>query len=149
MEVLSRNAANMSDLEKKGFIFNAIQKADSKKLERYVEIVEFIEDEEEVEDVTDVETSDYRLTPEQEAELMLAVAECDDPKNLVSHKKAVTQIESWLNRSIKPEEDTQISDNHLTPKQEAELKQAIAQTHDPAMQIDHEEVMKKYKKWLH
>ena len=43
-------------------------------------------------------TSDYNLTPEQEAELLMADAECDDPTNLVSHEDAVREIESWLRR---------------------------------------------------
>ncbi len=51
----------------------------------------------EVELETDIETA-YNLTPEQEAELALSVAECDDPANLVSHEEAIKQIESWLRR---------------------------------------------------
>ena len=43
-------------------------------------------------------TSNYNLTPEQEAELLMADAECDDPTNLVSHEDAVKEIESWLRR---------------------------------------------------
>ena len=96
MEVLNRNVTNMSDLEIKGYVFNFLQKAESRtKLIRYFEAVEYIEFEE---DVEDIETSDYVLTPNQEAELMLSVAECDDPNNLVSHEEAVNQIEQWLNR---------------------------------------------------
>jgi ABC-type microcin C transport system duplicated ATPase subunit YejF len=93
MEVLNRNVANMSDLEIKGYVFNFLQKAESRtKLIRYFEAVEYIEFEE------DVETSPYNFTPEQVAQIMLADAECDDPNNLVSHEEAVNQIESWLNR---------------------------------------------------
>jgi hypothetical protein len=93
MEVLNRNVADMSDLEIKGYVFNFLQKAESRtKLIRYYEAVEYIEFDE------DVETSEYNLTPEQEAELILSEAECDDPKNLVSHEEAVKQIESWLKR---------------------------------------------------
>ena len=43
-------------------------------------------------------TGKYNLTPEQEAELLIADSECDDPANLVSHEDAVNEIESWLRR---------------------------------------------------
>jgi histidyl-tRNA synthetase len=93
MEVLNRNVANMSDLEIKGYVFNFLQKAESRqKLIRYFEAVEYIEFEE------DVETSDHNFTPEQVAQILLADAECDDPNNLVAHEEAINQIESWLNR---------------------------------------------------
>ena len=95
MEMLRRNIAGMNELEMKGFIFDFIQKADGKKLQRYAEVVEYMDFDE---DIEDVETSNYNLTPEQEAELMISVAECDDPKNLISHEDAVKEIESWLNR---------------------------------------------------
>ncbi len=101
MEVLdrkkSKNVAEMSDLEIKGYVFNFLQKAKSrKKLLRYFEAVEYIEFDE------DVETSEYNLTPEQEEELMLSVAECDVPTNLISHEEAVNQIEIFFDTRQNP-----------------------------------------------
>ena len=83
----------------------------------------------------------HNLTAEQEAELMISVAECDDPNNLISHEDAVREIESWLKRPKK-------STYNLTPEQEIELDEGIAETYDPTKTIAHEDVMKKYEKWL-
>ncbi len=92
MNTLELNVAEMSELELKGILFSIIQKAKSKKkLLRYFKAVK------EVELETDVETA-YYLTPEQETELALSIAECDDPANLVTHEEAIKQIESWLRR---------------------------------------------------
>lgn len=87
------------------------------------------------------------LTAQQRAELRLAVAECNDPNNLVSHEEAVIQIEKWLKRPKKLKQEEGISVN-LTSQQAAELDAAIAETYDPTKLIDHEDVMKKYSKWL-
>lgn len=96
MEVLNRNVANMSDLEIKGYVFNFLQKAESRqKLIRYFEAVEYIEFEE---DVEDVETSDYNLTPEQEAELEEAIAETYDPAKLISHEDVMKKYSKWLKK---------------------------------------------------
>jgi hypothetical protein len=37
------------------------------------------------------------LTPEQQAELELSIAECDDPAKLTSHEKVMQMTEEWLN----------------------------------------------------
>ena len=37
------------------------------------------------------------LTPEQQAELDLSIAECDDPSKLTSHDKVMQMSEQWLN----------------------------------------------------
>ena len=90
MNTLELNIADMSELEIKGILFSIIQKAKSKKkLMRYFEAVKDVEFETEI---------TYHLTPEQEVELALSVAECDDPANLVTHEEAIKQIESWLKR---------------------------------------------------
>ncbi len=90
MNTLEMNVAEMSELELKGILFSIIQKAKSKKkLIRYFEAVKDVEQE--------YDTA-HNLTPEQEAELALSVAECDDLENLVPHEEAIKQIESWLKR---------------------------------------------------
>ena len=86
----------------------------------------------------------YKFTSELMRQLRLADAECDDPNNLVSHEEAVSQIESWLNRTPK-EKAKRLN---LTLQQLKELDEAIAETYDPTKLIDHEVVMKKYEKWL-
>jgi uncharacterized protein HemY len=87
-----------------------------------------------------------RLTSQQKKELRLAIAECEGPNNLVSHEEAMLQIEQWLKRPNKVENNSKMP--CLTPEQEAELEKAIAETYDPTKLIDHEDVMKKYSKWL-
>lgn len=37
------------------------------------------------------------LTPEQQAELDISIAECDDPSKLTSHEKVMQMTEQWLN----------------------------------------------------
>jgi hypothetical protein len=93
MEMLRRNIANMNELEMKGFIFDFIQKADGKKLERYAEVVEYMDF---AEDIEDVETSDYNLTPEQERELDEGIAETYDPTKLISHEDVMKKYAKWL-----------------------------------------------------
>lgn len=93
MEMLRRNIANMNELEMKGFIFDFIQKADGKKLERYAEVVEYMDFDE---DIEDVETSDYNLTPEQEIELDEAIAETYDPTKQIDHEDVMKKYAKWL-----------------------------------------------------
>jgi hypothetical protein len=69
--------------------------------------------------VKNVYANAYHLTPTQRAELLIADVECDDPNNLISHEEAVKQIEKWLNKPAR-----------LTPEQEVELEEAIAETYD-------------------
>ena len=51
-------------------------------------------------DAADEDTVDgwHDLIAEQQAELKTAIAECDDPSNLVPQEEAVKQIEQWLKR---------------------------------------------------
>ena len=91
-------------------------------------------------------TNGYKLAPDQEKQMMIALAECNNPNNLVSHEEAVFQIETWLNRPITSKNSDGYND--LTPQQKIDLEEAIAETYHPTKLIDHEDVMKKYKKWL-
>ncbi len=91
--MLRKNIASMNELEMKGFIFDFIQKADGKKLERYAEVVEYMDFDE---DIEDVETSDYNLTAAQEIELDEAIAETYDPTKLISHEDVMKKYAKWL-----------------------------------------------------
>ena len=87
----------MNVLELKGSIIERVAQLQNQSLLAHLDAIikEFIES-----DGEDwyKKTSDYTLTPEQEANLIIAEAECDDPTNLVSHDEAVKQIEQWLKR---------------------------------------------------
>jgi hypothetical protein len=98
MEVLNRNVANnMSDLEIKGYVFSFLQKTENrKKLMRYFEAVEYIEFGEDLDFEEDIEASDFDLTPEQEADLVEAIAETYDPTKLIDHEDVMKKYAKWL-----------------------------------------------------
>jgi hypothetical protein len=85
------NAAN--DFELKGILLSLIGKAKRKQLIRVFEVLK-----EPAETVEDIETTPYALTPEQEAELAIAVEETYHEENLISHEEALNQLSRWLTK---------------------------------------------------
>jgi hypothetical protein len=63
------------------------------------EMLVHIKNEHDLEDIYDYlhsfRNNDMQLSPEQEAELGIAISETYDPKNLIPHEEAINMMKSW------------------------------------------------------
>jgi hypothetical protein len=91
MKALAYDINTVNDFELKGILLSLIGKAKRKQLIRVFEVLK-----ETPESVEDIETTPYALTPEQEAELAIAIEETYHEENLISHEEALNELSRWL-----------------------------------------------------
>ena len=95
--VANKRTMAFNDLELKGYLHSLIERAkDRTQLLLFAKAVESIFEQTDILDYPSEVEGWHDLTTQQQATLVLAIKESNDPKNLVPHEDVLKMMDKWL-----------------------------------------------------